>query len=444
MNNNKQNKSLSNNAKKIANKTLNTTKDLAAKAQTTLGNAATKIKNTANQISENVKQKVSNAGNKSNLKEPLTKLTSTTDEFFNSNTAISKFVVFFLSLVLFVIIFQIGMSLIHRFISPNENPYLIQGMVKSDRQKMININPSQQNSIPIYRSVDKGQGIEYSWNVWFAADNEVSIQTNSRIFSKSPPTTDNYNNSYMTGGIAKKFVNSSPGLFLTKGYDSYTAEEVREQTDIYNVLNSTTTDSIRDKLNTLHTNLGTMHDGSIKMISPAASYSIDTFNTYKITYTNYKNNITDIEKLITDLYDKIYSSKLYKEVNKIYLELQPIKTIVNETLNKLNEVKFTTITTNTNLSGNELSLSKVPFTYINANIPANISNKSPLLTNTINALDYAKNVAYQNKEDVTTSSANLSKPKEYNLTLVMNTFDNKDDPNRILYEKVIHFLNFML
>jgi hypothetical protein len=369
MNNNKQNKSLSNNAKKIANKTLNTTKDLAAKAQTTLGNAATKIKNTANQISENVKQKVSNAGNKTNLKEPLTKWSSMTQDFFNSNTAISQFVGFFLCLLLFVIIFQIGMSLINRFIAPSANPYIINGMIESDKPEIISVNPAEKNSVPIYRSIDQPQGIEYTWNVWFVVDNEMSIPTNSRIFSKSPEISNKYNNNYMTGGISKKFVNSSPGLFLTKTYDQYTVEEDSNQDELYDILISTTDGSISDQLDNIGTNI-TSAINAYNDKKTVASMTLNEFNTlYKLLTKKVDSDrdgileqITAAQKSVSDLFVKIQSSSVYTTVNTIFLKLNDIKTIINTCITDMNSVTFTTtgagIITSTELASakNKISL----------------------------------------------------------------------------------------
>lgn len=447
MNTNKQNtsvktntnKSLSSNVKKIANNTANKAKNLAEKAKAGLNNATTKIKTTANQISENVKQKVSNAGNKTNLTEPLTKWSSMTQDFFNSNTAISKFVGFFLCLLLFVIIFQIGMSLINRFIAPSANPYIINGMVESNKQLKVDVNPAVKDSVPIYRSIDQPQGIEYTWNVWFVVDNEISIRKNARIFSKSPSPSSNYNSSYMKENVTQKFVNSSPGLFLSKKYLNYTEEQDNDQDTIYTKLNETVTDSIRSKLLALGTRYNTLSDSSTGIYkSNYATISLLEYNALlnnlsktaidnTTTANGIIDDINDIQTLISNLYPLIQSSNLYALVNKVYMELDKIKSTFNGYLIKLKG----TNTTSTNITTKYTELSAI-VKEINSTLIVPNS-----LASTTSALDYATNAAFKNKEDITTDIENTNKPIQYNLTLVMNTFDNKNDPNRTLYEKVI-------
>jgi hypothetical protein len=446
MNSNKQNttlksntnKSLSSNVKNAANNAAKMGEGLATKAKNGIANAATKIKNKANQISENIKEKVSNAGNKTNLKEPLSRWSSMTEEFFNSNTAISKFVGFFLCLLLFVIIFQIGMSLINRFVTPSANPYIINGMVESNKQKIVYVNPAVKDSVPIYRSVDQPQGIEFTWNVWFVVDNDISIPTNARIFSKSPAPSNKYNTSYMTD-VNKKFINASPGLFLTKVYDSYTDVQDREQTDIWNALTNTTTGdgSIRNKLTALRTTFSTVNAA----FSPSAGWTTMTVEQYNGLLNKLSKNattppgssngivedITDIQTLITDLYGKIQSSNLYTAINKVYLELEIVK---NKFTTHITAMKPTIQTKTGNLTAAELTSLTTPI----SNVKATLADGS-LFGAAGFALDYATDMAEKNKDSITTSSPNLNNPKQYNLTLVMNTFNS--DTDRTLYEKII-------
>jgi hypothetical protein len=222
----------------IASKVINKTKNIGAK----INNGVNPIKDSLNPIKDGLdsiknaaKEKIANVGkkidgigeNKTQPQIPITKWGQMSIEFLNANTAISKFVSFILFLLLFVILFQIGAGLLQRFLGPKYNPYIINGMIASDKTTIISTNPNIVSSVPIYRSIDQNQGLEFTWNVWFFINSEVTnnlfsgtvAPVNStygyRIFSKGPtkdvglntPTIDTKN---------KDSLNICPGLYLKK------------------------------------------------------------------------------------------------------------------------------------------------------------------------------------------------------------------------------------
>jgi len=142
-----------------------------------------------------------------------------TSQFADSNTAITKFVFIVILLLLTVVFFQIGSWLIQYFMGVSKNPILLDGMVSSNKLRKISVNPNETESVPIYRSINEDQGIEFTWNVWFFIESlNPSNPTYSRIFSKG---SDNGNmnltlpNDCM-GDTCKQIFNSSPGLFITQ------------------------------------------------------------------------------------------------------------------------------------------------------------------------------------------------------------------------------------
>ena len=46
-------------------------------------------------------------------------------------------------------------------------PYLINGLIDSNKEMIISSNPNVDKSIPILRSVNETSGIEYTWSIWF-------------------------------------------------------------------------------------------------------------------------------------------------------------------------------------------------------------------------------------------------------------------------------------
>ena len=186
------------------------------------------IKNAAKEKIANIGKKIDGLGeNKTQTQLPITKWGQMSLEFLNANTAISKFVSFILFLLLFVILFQIGAGLLQRFLGPKYNPYILNGMIASDKTTIISTNPNTASSVPIYRSIDENQGLEFTWNVWFFINSEVTnnlfsgtvAPVNStygyRIFSKGPSGDSGLNTPTATTGN-KDSLNICPGLYLKK------------------------------------------------------------------------------------------------------------------------------------------------------------------------------------------------------------------------------------
>jgi len=196
---------LSNQAGNVAKKAMNT--GAAIKDQMT--NAAKQISNTVKEKVDVAKKQVSDVGQQ----PAVGKIGEMTQEFFNSNSAISTFVYFFLCVLLFVILFQFGIEFVMYLFGPQYNPYIINGMVSSDVQTVISANPNVDSSVPIYRSINEAQGVEFSWNVWFVVQDVTGISNTNGgalIFSKGKNTSTN-----ISSKINNKYINVSPGVFLT-------------------------------------------------------------------------------------------------------------------------------------------------------------------------------------------------------------------------------------
>jgi len=141
------------------------------------------------------------------------------NEFMEANSAISKFVFIIVLLFLFALFFNLGVRLIQYLLGSEKQPILLDGSVSSNKNTKISVNPNLKDSVPLYRSVNEDQGLEFTWNIWFYVDslNEKN-PTYSRIFSKGSsnealklklPST-------CTDESCKNIFNSSPGLFITQ------------------------------------------------------------------------------------------------------------------------------------------------------------------------------------------------------------------------------------
>jgi hypothetical protein len=200
------NKSITN---KIANVTSNVTekgKELTEGIREKVSNLTEKVKNTFKETTDQV---------------PLGNIQQGLKSFEESNTAISKFVFIVLLLFLFVFFFNLGVWLIQTWMGSNKQPLLLDGMVSANKTTKISVNPNVKNSVPIYRSINENQGLEFTWNIWFYVDSlNANNPTYSRIFSKGSENQALQLNT-PTGcpngdATCKNVFNSSPGLFITQ------------------------------------------------------------------------------------------------------------------------------------------------------------------------------------------------------------------------------------
>lgn len=211
--------------------TLNVVKEKGKEAANT---AKEKVQNVSGQIKNAVKPE------QSAWVFSLDSLSQKTNQFADSNTAITKFVFIVILLLLFVLFFQLGSWLIQYFMGANKNPILLNGLVSANKLRKIVVNPNEPESVPIYRSINEDQGIEFTWNVWFFIDTlHPSNPTYSRIFSKGSEN-GNLSLSIPTDcrdDSCRNIFNTSPGLFITqnKQQDSVFPNTLSPVKDINNV-----------------------------------------------------------------------------------------------------------------------------------------------------------------------------------------------------------------
>ena len=201
--------SMSNQAKAALNKT----REFGNK----ITNSASRLKNNIMETVDGAKQKIeAKTTQNPSVMVPLGALMAGTQQFEESNTAISKFVFIILMFILFIFLFQVGVGLLQRYFGPKRAPVLIDGMVASDKTMVVSSNPNIVDSKPIYRSVNKDQGLEFTWNVWFYVDSLGNTKY-QRIFSKGSGSESQID---LKSNISEdsKILISSPGLFVTQ-YD---------------------------------------------------------------------------------------------------------------------------------------------------------------------------------------------------------------------------------
>jgi hypothetical protein len=127
-------------------------------------------------------------------------------EFLESNSLVAKFAFLLLVIFAFVILLRAGISLMAYLLKPDESPVLINGMVDATQMIAFPQDPSYNNAVTIYRSVNATDGLEFTWATWIFINN---LQSNpgifKHIFSKG-------NSNIQPDGLIQP--NNAPGLYI--------------------------------------------------------------------------------------------------------------------------------------------------------------------------------------------------------------------------------------
>jgi len=128
-------------------------------------------------------------------------------DFLTSNTIIAKFAFIILVLVIFLILFNLGIAIIGYFSEPSPDPYLVEGTMDGSRSKVITQDPKQSTSVKVLKSNNQSKGMEFTWSVWlYLNDLGKSKKKYQHVFSKGD---GNFNN---RTGLST--VNNGPGLYI--------------------------------------------------------------------------------------------------------------------------------------------------------------------------------------------------------------------------------------
>jgi hypothetical protein len=131
--------------------------------------------------------------------------------FLDSNSLVAKFAFLILALLVFIALFRIGSGILSWLFSPKQSPLLINGMINSKQLMRIPQDPSLKGAIPIIRSNNEDEGMEFTWSVWiFVDDFSYKEHEYKHIFHKG---NDNINVKKRPYGL--NHPNNGPGLYIT-------------------------------------------------------------------------------------------------------------------------------------------------------------------------------------------------------------------------------------
>lgn len=139
------------------------------------------------------------------------KMVSGSQDFLQSNSLVAKFAFLLLVIVVFVIAIRAAASLLGWVFSLSKSPYLVNGMVDAKQMIVIPQDPNDSNAIPVTRSDDQSEGIEFTYSVWLFIDDLVYQQGQFRhIFHKGNDNI-NYDQRPFKG---MNEPNNAPGLYI--------------------------------------------------------------------------------------------------------------------------------------------------------------------------------------------------------------------------------------
>tara|TARA_Y100000741_G_scaffold176163_1_gene133759 strand:+ start:3456 stop:4424 length:969 start_codon:yes stop_codon:yes gene_type:complete len=158
---------------------------------------------------------------------------SSGSEFLSSNTLIAKATFLLLVIILFIFLFYIFSRIIIYVLTPPENPFIIKGMKDATQTMVIPQTLADKKSIPIYRSKNEYDGVEFTYAFWLYV-NDLNINNNENtdfkhVFHKG---------SLKSSEDAKRGIygpNSAPGVYLYTGKKNI-GEDLLEQYPVLGML----------------------------------------------------------------------------------------------------------------------------------------------------------------------------------------------------------------
>ncbi|NDH07626.1 hypothetical protein EBX93_17205, partial [bacterium] len=134
--------------------------------------------------------------------------------FLAANSLVAKGVFLILVVVIFLILFNLGVYLIGYFAKPSASPYLVSGQIPGTNSVTIPQSPGQPNSVIIQRSNNEPSGLEFTWSAWIQynvipGDNSTTYRP---VFVKGDCTAPK-DASFCS-------INNGPGVYFGPGSDA--------------------------------------------------------------------------------------------------------------------------------------------------------------------------------------------------------------------------------
>ena len=163
-------------------------------------------------------------------------------DYLNANGIVAKFAFVLFMIIVFIVLYKLGIYLVIFFTKSANNPYVVKGLISSGNSKIrITQDPQKDDSVTIFRSNNQITGLECTWSSWIYIDGLGSSASEyDHIYSKG--NIPDANGIDSTTKIAK--VNNAPGVYIKNNsnelriiYDSFEKnfKDSSTYTDISNI-----------------------------------------------------------------------------------------------------------------------------------------------------------------------------------------------------------------
>ena len=224
--------------------------------------------------------------------------------FTESNSLVAKFSFLLLVIFMFILLLNVGISVISWITKPSASPKLINGMIDATQMITFTQDPSLNGSATIYRSNNATDGIEFTWSVWIFINNLQYLEGQYKhVFYKG-------NNNLESNGL--NFPNNAPGLYIAPNTNALvvmmnTFNDINEETVIPDIpLNKWVNVIIRCQNNKLDVYINGTITRSVELMGvPKQNYgdvyaaANGGFNGYisNLWYYNYALGTSDIANI---------------------------------------------------------------------------------------------------------------------------------------------------
>jgi len=141
---------------------------------------------------------------------------SAPSNFLATNSLVAKFGFIIIIVIAFVLLLRLGTQFLAWIFSYSTDPILVDKKTDGDQYMVIKQDPNLSHAIPILRSKNKEDGIEFTWSIWIWIKNPPLFSNPSsmpnqykHIFNKGNDAVDN-------SGLAHP--NNAPGLYIGKKF----------------------------------------------------------------------------------------------------------------------------------------------------------------------------------------------------------------------------------
>jgi hypothetical protein len=127
-------------------------------------------------------------------------------DFMNSNSIIARVSFILLIVFIFIILSQIITNIISWYYQTGSSPHLLDGMINATHSMVISQDPNNANAIPITKSNNQQDGLEFTWSTWLFVNDVAPTSTYRHVFHKG---------NYTMNASGLNAPNNGPGLYLT-------------------------------------------------------------------------------------------------------------------------------------------------------------------------------------------------------------------------------------